>query len=150
MEPSMSTRERNIEVMLEIFSAIERRDAQRVLDLVQPDVEFHWPPSLPSGGTLRGLKPEGPTWGKTWDPLQPTATERSLDPRLVAASDDEVVVHWRQKGVSPAGDRIDTPVLGLYRLRDGKLVRAQMFYFDPAAVLTFLVKAKAQATAATP
>jgi hypothetical protein len=68
----------------------------------------------------------------------------------VAASDEEVVVHWRQKGVSQAGDRSDTPVLGLYRLRDGKLARAQMFYFDPAAVLTFLLKANGQSAAATP
>jgi ketosteroid isomerase-like protein len=83
----MSTKEKNVEVMLEIFSAIERRDAQRVLGLVHPDVEFHWPPSLPYGGTLRGLKPEGVTWGRTWDPLQPTEAERSLDPRVVAASE---------------------------------------------------------------
>lgn len=144
----MTAKEKNIQVMLQIFDAIERRDAQRVLGLVHSDVEFHWPPSLPYGGTLRGLKPEGPTWGKTWDPLQPTAAERSLHPRLVSASDDEVVVLWRQQGVSPAGDRIDTPVLGLYRLHDGKLARAQMFYFDPAAVLAFLLKAKAQAAAA--
>jgi hypothetical protein len=39
-----------------------------------------------------------------------------------------------------AGDRIDTPVLGLYQFRDGKLARAQMFYFDPSAVLSFLEK----------
>lgn len=136
--------------MLQIFRAVEQRDAQRMLALVHPDVEFHWPPSLPYDGTLRGLNPNGPCWGKTWDPLQPTATERSLDPRLVAASDEEVVVHWRQKGVSQAGDRIDTPVLGLYRLRDGRLARAQMFYFDPAAVLTFLLKANGQSAAATP
>jgi len=143
----MSTPERNIEAMLEIFSAIERRDAQRVLDLVVPDVEFHWPPSLPYGGTRRSLSTDGPTWGKTWDPLQPTATERSLSPRLVAATGDEVVVHWLQRGVSRAGDRIETPVLGLYQLRGGKLARAQMFYFDPDAVLNFLAKAGTPATA---
>jgi ketosteroid isomerase-like protein len=144
----MSARDKNIEVMLQIFSAIEQRDAQRVLGLVHPDVEFHWPPSLPYGGTRRGLNPDGPTWGKTWDPLQPTASERHLDPRVIAATDEEVVVHWRQKGVTPSGDRIDTPVLGLYLLRDGKLARAQMFYFDPAAVLSFLLKATGQAAAA--
>jgi hypothetical protein len=45
----MSTSE-NVQVMLEIFGAIERRDPQRVFELCQPDVEFHWPPSLPYGG----------------------------------------------------------------------------------------------------
>ena len=143
----MSTPERNIQIMLEVFRAVERRDAQRMLDLVVPDVEFQWPPSLPYGGTRRGLNPEGPTWGKTWDALQPTAAERNLSPRLIAASETEVVVHWQQRGLTSAGDRIDTPVLGLYRLQDGKLARAQMFYFDPAAVLSFLAKAGNSATA---
>jgi ketosteroid isomerase-like protein len=152
-EANMSTEE-NVQVMLEIFRAIERRDPQRpdprALDLFQPDVEFHWPPSLPYGGTARGLKPQGPTWSETWDPLQPTAAERKMDARVVAASQDEVVILWRQRGVSPAGDRIDSEVLGLYQLREGKLARAQMFYFDTAGVLSFLAKAKAQAKAPKP
>jgi hypothetical protein len=35
-------------------------------------------------------------------------------------------------------------VLGLYQLREGKLARAQMFYFDTAATLSFLAKVKGQ------
>jgi ketosteroid isomerase-like protein len=133
--PMMSTREKNVEVILEIFSAIERRDEQRVLALFHPDAEFHWPPSLSGKG--------GPTWEETWFPLQPTEAERGMDPRVVAASDEtgEVVVLWRQRGVSAAGDRFDGEVLGLYQLREGKLARAQMFYFDTAAVASFLAKA---------
>ncbi len=135
-------RQENVDVMLEIFKAIERRNPQRVLELTHPDVEFHWPPSLPYGGTSRGPKLEGPTWGKTWDPLQPTDAERRMDPRVVAASEEEVVVLWRQRGVSPAGDRIDSPVLGLYQVREGKLARAQMFYFDTEGVVRFLTNAR--------
>ncbi len=144
--------EKNVQVMLEIFRAIEERDpdhvnVQRELELVQPDVEFHWPPSLPYGGTSRGLNIQGPTWGETWNPLQPTEAERRMGPRVVAASDDEVVVLWRQRGLGPAGDRFDGEVLGLYQVREGKLARAQMFYFDTVAVVSFLAKAKGQATA---
>jgi len=137
----MSTNKKNVEVMLEIFNAIEHRDPQVRLALFHPDVEFHWPPSLPYGGASTGLEIEGPTWIDTWNSLQPTAAERRMDPRVVAASDEEVVVLWRQRGVTPVGDRIDTPVLGLYQLRDRKLARAQMFYFDTAGVLSFLAKA---------
>jgi uncharacterized protein len=142
-EPAMGTKESNVEVMLEIFDAIEHRDQQRsdVLALFHPDVELHWPPSLPYGGTARGLQADRPTWRGTWDSLQPNASERRMDPRVVAASESEVVILWRQRGLSPVGDRIDTPVLGLYQLRDGKLARAQMFYFDTAGVLSFLSKA---------
>lgn len=66
-----------------------------------------------------------------------------MDPRVVAAGEDEVVVLWRQRGVGPAGERFDGEVLGLYRFRDGKLARAQMFYFDTAAVAGFLARAMA-------
>ncbi len=135
--------------MLEVFRAIERRDQRRMFDLVHSDAEFLWPPSLPYA-EARNPKPGGPGWGATWIPLQPNEADRRLEPRVVAASDEEVVIHWRQKGVSPAGDRIDTPVLGLYRLRDGKLARAQMFYFDAAAVVAFLDRAKTQAASASP
>jgi len=136
----------NVKVMLDIFGAIERR----FLELVHPDCEMSWPPSLPYGGTARGLQQEGPTWSATWSPLQPTEAERKMEPRVVAASEDEVVVLWRQRGVTPAGDRWDGEVLGLYHVRGGKLARAQMFYFDTTALVSFLAKAKGQATAPKP
>jgi ketosteroid isomerase-like protein len=129
----------NAEIMLAIFAAIERRDARRLRDLFDPEAELHWPPSLPYSRTA-GPGP-GPTWEETWDPLQPTETERRMDPRVVAAGGDEVVVLWRQRGLSPTGERFDGPVLGLYRLRAGRLVRAQMFYFDTAALAGFLARA---------
>jgi ketosteroid isomerase-like protein len=115
----------NPQIMLEIFRAVERRDAQRFAELVHPEFEIHWPPSLPYGGTYRDLEVDArqgrPTWAETWNPLQPTGAERRMDPRVVAVSDDgeETVVLWRQRGLSPAGERFDGPVLGLYRLRDG-------------------------------
>jgi ketosteroid isomerase-like protein len=144
---TMSIREKNVHVMLEIFRAIEERDPQhedlqRELALVQPDVEFHWPPSLPYGGTFRGAtRPTGETWGGTWTPLQPTPAERRMDPRVIGTTDDEVAILYRQRGVSPAGERFDGQVLGLYQLRDFKLARAQMFHFDEAAAASFLARA---------
>jgi len=65
-----------------------------------------------------------------------------MDPRVVAAGDDEVVVLWRQRGINPAGDRFDGPVLGLYQVLEGKLARAQMFYFDTAALVSFLANTR--------
>jgi len=142
----------NVEVIREIFAAIERRDAERFAELLQPDCELHWPPSLPYGGSTRGRDPEGQTWGRTWQPLQPGEAERRMDPRIVAASGDEVVVLWRQRGMSPSGERLDSQVLGLYQLRGGRLARAQMFYFDPERVSAFLAAASPGAlfTASTP
>jgi len=44
-------------------------------------------------------------------------------------------------GRSQAGESCDGEVQALYKLRDGKLVRGQMFYFDTAGTNAFLEKA---------
>src|SRR5436190_23148964 len=127
----------NRKLLLDVFNAIEQRNNQRFSELLHPDFEIHWPPSLPYGGS------KARTWSETWEPFQPGETERRMDPRVVAVSDGEGVVLWRQRGVSPSGERFESEVLGLYQLREGKLARAQMFYFDTVAVVNFLKKARA-------
>jgi ketosteroid isomerase-like protein len=148
-EVNMSEKE-NTRVVLDAFSALERRDDQRFRELLDPNFEIHWPPSLPYGGISRGLDRKSPTWSETWIPLQPTEAERRMDPRVVAANGNEVVVCWRQRGVTPAGDRFDGEVLGLYEVCKGKLTLAQMFYFDTAALVSFLEKAKRRETRPAP
>jgi ketosteroid isomerase-like protein len=138
----------NVDVVLRVFRAVEQRDAEELFSLYHPDVEFHDAPSLPYGGSVRGaehlreLLERGETWLGTWGPLQPTLAERGMGPRAVAANDTEVVVLYRQRAVEPAGERLDTPVLGLYEVREGKFARAQMFHFDTAALVNFLTRAK--------
>jgi ketosteroid isomerase-like protein len=126
--------EENKELLISVFSAIEQRNDQRFAKLLGPDFEIHWPPSLPYGSG------KGKTWSDTWDPLQPTEAERKMDARVVAANEDRVVVRWCQRGLSPSGERFEGEVLGLYHIRDGKLARAQMFYFDTDAVAAFLAR----------
>jgi ketosteroid isomerase-like protein len=143
---SMSVDE-SVAIVLAAFRAVEQRDEQRLLELYHPEVEFHWPPSLPFGGSSRGRRRDrsGPSWSEVWDPLQPGEVERGMDPQVVAATEREVVVRWRQRGVSPSGERFVGEVLGLYEVRDGKFARAQMFYFDSVAVQRFLDTAAADA-----
>jgi ketosteroid isomerase-like protein len=126
----------NQKLVLDAFNAIEQRNDEKFGKLLHRDFEIHWPPSLPYGGS------GAPTWSETWETLQPTEADRRMDPRVVAVSENEVVVLWQQRGVSPSGERFEGEVLGLYRVRDGKLARAQMFYFDTAAVASFLAKTK--------
>jgi ketosteroid isomerase-like protein len=146
----VNTQDRNIEVLLDIFRALEHRDPghpdmEQLQQLIQPEVELHWPPSLPYGGTTRGLQPDGPAWSDTWDALQPTPAERRMNPRVIGANDrGEVVILYHQRGVSGTGERFDTEVVGVYEIRDGKLARAQMFYFDEAATNQFLKNAARQ------
>jgi ketosteroid isomerase-like protein/flavodoxin len=126
--------DRAARIMLDAFAGVEQRNRARLHALYHPRVQFHWPPSLAAS------RP-GRTWQEIWDRLQPSDEERSMSPRVIAATDREVVVLWRQRGVSANGERLDAEVIGLYEVRDAKLVRAQMFYFDTTAVLRFLDRA---------
>src|SRR4029450_4572402 len=116
---AMSARDRNVQVMLEIFRTLEERDSsrrnvdEREEALYQPDVEFHWPAALPYGGTFRGK--DAAIWSGTWNPLQPTATERKMDPQIIGADEHQVVILYRQRGVSPSGDRFDGEGIGWWR-----------------------------------
>jgi ketosteroid isomerase-like protein len=130
----------NAELMIDIFKAIERRDLRRLAELFHPQAQFIWDPSLPYGGARGDSGAAPPTWEEVWMPLQPTESERAMNARVVAASGDEVVVLWRQRGVRPDSKRFDGEVLGLYEIRGGRLVRAQMFNFDTVALADFLAK----------
>jgi ketosteroid isomerase-like protein len=149
-DAAATVRDRNVSVMLQLFQAIEKRDpnrpnVERELSFYQPDVEFHWPAALPYGGTFRGLsRPSHADWNSTWSPLQPTGAERRMDPQVIGATDRQVVVLYHQRGVSPQGEHFDGEVIGLYALRDFKLARAQMFYFDEASCVRFLERAASE------
>jgi ketosteroid isomerase-like protein len=139
----------SVDIVLAAISAVEQRDAKRLLDLYHQDIEFRDAPSLPYGGVVRGKAAVeehmyGPCgWIATWVPLQPTPTERAMNPRVVASNDEVVVVEYRQRAIGPDGERFDGPVLGLYRVRDAKLAASQMFHYDTAAVVSFLHRAHA-------
>jgi ketosteroid isomerase-like protein len=135
-----------VTVVKQVFDSVERRDNALFEAAVDKDLELHWPPELPYGGVFWGLYPDRPGWGTTWNPLQPTEAERRLDPRIIASSSEEAVVLWHQRGLAPSGERIDTPVLGLYRVIGGRLLRGQMFYFDPRAAARFIADANSKPT----
>jgi uncharacterized protein len=138
------------DVALGVIRAVEERDGERLLDLFRDDVQLHEATSLPYGGVTSGKAsvleqieraPEA-TWLGTWGPVQPTEAERRMDPRVLWEADGEVVVLYHQRAVAPDGERFDSPVIGLYQVRDGKLARAQMFHYDTAAINAFLERSR--------
>ena len=144
----------NVRVVLEVFAAIEQRDAARFLALTHPECTFGWPPSLPWNARVPGRPDQAGyhprSWLEVWAPLQPTAVERHMHPEVIAATDDRVVVRWHQRGRSPAGQIFDSQVLGLYEVQQERLARVQMFYFDTDAVKRFLADAAGQRPASQP
>jgi ketosteroid isomerase-like protein len=139
----------NADVVLAVLRAVEDRDREALFGLYHDDVELHDAPSLPYGHTARGkaamreqleTAPEE-TWLGTWGSLQPSERERRMDPRVVASEGDEVVVLYTTRALAPNGERFESPVLGLYEVRDGRFVGARMFHYDTAGILAFLERA---------
>ncbi len=48
------SRTASTDIVMAAFAAVELRDERRLAELYHPEVEFHWPPSLPYGGSFRG------------------------------------------------------------------------------------------------
>ena len=130
-------------VVLELLAAVEARDVRRLARMYHPGVEFHWPPALPYGGVHRGadVATMSELFAQIWAPLQPRDEDRRMDPRIVASEGGEVVVHYTWKARAANGDTFATETLALYRVRDGKLARAQMFHFDLTGLVDFLARA---------
>ena len=127
-------------IVLEAFTAVDTRDCERLRRISHPEALFVWPESLQPSHfrTVQG-KP-ATSWEEVWESFQPLPEfiTRKMNPQIVASNDALVTVLWHQRGVNRHGERLDCEVLGLYEVRDGLLYRAQMFYFDAAAVRKFL------------
>ena len=136
------SRTTSTDIVMAAFAAVERRDERRLAELYHPQgrVPLAAVP-VPRWVLPRGRRPASQRQDRLrpgLGPLQPTRRERRMDPRVVAATDKEVVVLWHQRGVRPDSQRLDMDTLGLYGVRDRMFARAQMFYFDTTAVLRFL------------
>jgi ketosteroid isomerase-like protein len=70
-------------------------------------------------------------------------SKASIDYELVA----DCYVEHRRADPRIQGESLDAEVLGLYEVREGKFFRAQMFYFDSAAVARYLEAAQAETRA---
>jgi ketosteroid isomerase-like protein len=134
----------NVEAIQNLFRAVEERDLETYLAAWDHEVVIREPGSLPYGGEYlgpEGVRRHASAWLRTWSDLQPGA-KRKLGAAFFDAG-EHVVVRWRLRARALANDTtLDMPMVSLYRLRDGKVVRAQMFYSDTAAVLRFLGDAR--------
>lgn len=135
----------NVKVVQSLFRGVEERDLEAYLSAWDREIVVVCEPdSLPYGGKFRGsegVRRHAAAWLRTWSPLQP-GDERKLGAAFVGAGDD-VVVRWRLRARAPDGERtLDMPMVSLYKVCDGKVKLAQMFYSDTAEMLRFLKGAR--------
>lgn len=131
----------NANLVMDVLQVIEQRQLHRLAALYHPEIEFHWPPGLPYSGDYTGLAVAemSKRFEATWTALQPNEETRRMNPRVVAAGENgHVVVNYIWKGLDAEGRRFETQVLADYQVREGRLARAQMFYYDLPGVIAFL------------
>lgn len=131
------------ETVLTAIKSVESRDLDRLAALYDPRITFDWPPGLPYSGHYEGghIATMTELFASVWQPLQQTEQERRMEPTVVATAGDTVVVQYVTRGADAAGRRFDTPVLARYRARDGRLVEAQMYYWDLIGLQEFIKSA---------
>ena len=129
----------NVDVIRELFSAIERGDALEVLKRYDPAIVIReHSESLPYGGGFRGTNGairHMRRWASTW--RRSAGITSVLKPTFIDAG-DRVVAIWRHRAESIGGAQLDAPIAGLYTLRDGLITEAQMFHADTVTILRFL------------
>jgi uncharacterized protein len=124
-----------------LFAAVEERDLERVLACYSDDVEIAEADVLPWGGVWRGrdgVMAHAARFMSTWGALQ-GPEEARLDAHFWDDGAGTVCALFRHKGLDRAsGARFDAPEVGIYRVRDNRVARSQMFHADSAAVVAFL------------
>jgi ketosteroid isomerase-like protein len=134
----------DVEVVRRLFTAVEERDFGGLLSCYSDDVEINEAAVLPWGGVWRGrdgVAAHAAEFMRTWGALQ-GPQELQLDAQFFSDGAGTVCAVFRHCGVDPAsGACFDAPEVGVYQVRDGRVVKSQMFHADSAAVVAFLSNA---------
>ena len=121
----------NADVVRAAWAGFSQFDFDRATANVDEAAEIVVPESLPWGGTYRGPDGFKEMIGRFIGHLEdfrPTPTG------ILEADDDHVVVPIEAQGRTKAGNDFSGSALWLYKLRNGKIVRAEIFV-DTAGTL---------------
>jgi uncharacterized protein len=110
----------NVETLRRAYDALNRGELSLVLDLLDPDIEWHEPPLSPHAGTHRGRDSferflRG--WLESFDGFR-------VEPERVVERGDELVAIVRQTGTGRAsGLQVETRLAHVWTVADGRAVR---------------------------
>ncbi len=111
-------------VVREFYERANRGDIEGLLELVDPEVEWHWPPRMVETGVFHGredFRRRFMEWRQAWE-------EFRFEPEELIERGDEVLSIVRYVGTGRgSGVPFDEEVAHVYQLRGGKVVRLRMF-----------------------
>ena len=113
----------NLDLVRAVHEAWARGDFTAGTDLLSPDFEWHQFPQAVEPGTRRG-----PQVGDAFRRMFEIYEDMRVDPSEFIEADDKVVVIGRAFATARgSGMPLDTPVAFVWTVRDGKLVRNEVF-----------------------
>jgi ketosteroid isomerase-like protein len=139
MVPGESSSEQSVKVAESVFEAFNSEHIEEVLALTHADFELEVPPSLSAEPDLyrghAGMR-------RYWESFQDAMEEIRMSPEVVAAGGDSVVValHLTAKGRS-TGIAVEQHTVGVWTIRDGKILRIRAFASRSEALAAVGLKA---------
>jgi ketosteroid isomerase-like protein len=114
----------NVDVIQGAWDAFRRGDIEAATAVADPSAEFVAPDSLPWGGSYHG--PEGArelftTFLSHFDKFE------AKPEKVLGADDDHVVVLVHVAGRTKSGQDLDSDAVWLYKMRNGQVIRADLF-----------------------
>jgi uncharacterized protein len=121
----------NIELMRRGYDAMQRRDIETLLSLLDPEVEMHDRPEAPDARSYRGHEGVLTALRVSLDAF----ADFRLEPERFHDGGEQVVVVLRMIGTgNVSGVPVEERIAHLWTIRDGRAIRLQV-YSDPADAL---------------
>lgn len=128
----------NRQRVLQFIDAFERGDRALQLTLVDPDVVFHSPESLPYGGKwcgIAGWQEMKAAIARVWSDLSLTISS------VIGAEDSDcfAIIATLKVTAADSGKSYQSEVMEQWHWRDGLLVYVRPYYWDTAKILELTV-----------
>jgi uncharacterized protein len=118
----------NLATIRRVYDALAARDASAIQEVFAPDVTIRQNPELPWGGEYEGHDGAFTFFLTLVEHIESQVTTESL-----FTAGDHVVQTGRTRGTVRAnGASFDIPEVHVWELRDGKVVRYQVYIDTPA------------------
>jgi ketosteroid isomerase-like protein len=115
----------SVEVVRGVYDAFARGDVGAVLGAMSDDVEWFEAEGMPYGGVYRGPNAVAEN---VFVPITTDIQDFAVTPEEFFASGDTVATVTRYSGTGKAtGKRLDLPVVHVWDVRDGKVVRFRQY-----------------------
>jgi ketosteroid isomerase-like protein len=114
----------NVDLIESVYEAFRRGDMASILERLDPraELEFEGPSIIPWAGNRHGR--DG--WAKFFQAIGENIEVSTLTMRPFAAQGDHVVAVGRYQAlVKRTGKRIDSPLVHLWTIGNGRIVRCQ-------------------------